>query len=700
MKKALLILLIIASPLLSIAQHIGASVNTALSKIDLNKIERTTNGDTTLFMIPVVFHVLHDYGAERVAEATINNALAAINSYFLKTNPDTNLIVKKFRPIIGNAHIAFKLAHTDPDGKPTKGIDYIYTYLSNNAWDQSKLNQWPAQNYLNIWIVNSLEFTSSTISNAGYAYTPSMAQGAPAYDGVLLVAQYMGKQAYDNQCIGRYLGLKDPCGTSYCEDADSIEDTPPCKSLTGTCGVYLYDTSCHDTANVQNIMYANGYACARMFTQGQATYMQSVLGQDIAKRDSLVSSPNLTNTGVNLSEPDVPPVADFNVQNYTAAPHHSLSPTLQVNYYLCEHENFVFINHSWNDTVSNLYWTFSNVAAIPTSTDSVVVNSFSEPGWVNVSLAATSNVGTDTITKGLCVYVADTTNINPEGYYEEFNPSKDVDIWPRFNYFNNNFKWSLSYKTGYYDNYCFEYTGFDDRPSPSNATGKAEGDFDDFFSPAFDLSQLATNANANLNFMYAGTFRTSNAAYMTDKLEIDYSTDCNETWQQLTVLTGSNIGNNGTLNIPYAPLWQGEWKLQSINLPADAKTKRTFFRFRYFPGGYDENGLPISNNFYIDRINISSWPAGVNTLLAEKNNVAVTPNPTKSDAYVVLKTDNNTLAQIKVTDITGRLVYTTQQQVSGISRIEIPATAISTKGIYLVEVCTGAEHHTEKLVVE
>ncbi len=296
--------------------------------------------------------------------------------------------------------------------------------------------------------------------------------------------------------------------------------------------------------------------------------------------------------------------------------------------------------------------------------------------------------------------MADTANIGPEGYYEEFTPSGDVNTWPRFNYFNNYFKWSLNYTTGYYDNYCFEYTGFDARPSPDNATGKAEGDFDDFFSPPFDLSKLVGNNNANLNFMYAGCFRTTNAAYMTDKLEIDYSTDCNETWQPLTVLTGSNIGNNVTLNIPYAPLWQGEWKLQSINLPEAAKTQRTFFRFRYYPGGLDNTNTPTSNNFYLDRFNISSWPAGVNTLLSEKNNIAIAPNPTSSGAFVALKTDNATTSQIKVTDITGRLVYTTQQQVSGISRIEIPATAISTKGMYLVEIYTGAEHHTEKLVVE
>ncbi len=352
----------------------NAQIQKELSELNPDKIERAS-GDSSQYIIPVVFHILHDYGTERVPEATIINALAAINSYFLKTNPDTDLIVRKFRPVIGNAHIIFKLAHTDPNGKPTRGIDYVYTYLSNNAWDQSKLNQWPQQNYLNVWIVNSVEFTSGTIANAGYGYSPAMAQAVSVYDGVVLVAQYLGKQAYDNQYLGQYLGLKDPCGSSYCEDADSIEDTPPCQSLTGTCGIYLYDTTCHDTANVQNIMYANGYACARMFTQGQTDHMRNALNQNTANRDSLVTTINLANTGVNLPAPDVPPVADFNVQNYTGSTHAS-NPTAQINYYLCEHENFRFVNHSWNDTVSSLYWIFSNKAAISTSTDSVVDNTF------------------------------------------------------------------------------------------------------------------------------------------------------------------------------------------------------------------------------------------------------------------------------------------------------------------------------------
>lgn len=43
----------------------------------------------TLYTIPVVVHVLHEYGSELVSDSTIYTLIAGMNSFFLKTNPDT-----------------------------------------------------------------------------------------------------------------------------------------------------------------------------------------------------------------------------------------------------------------------------------------------------------------------------------------------------------------------------------------------------------------------------------------------------------------------------------------------------------------------------------------------------------------------------------------------------------------------------------
>jgi hypothetical protein len=80
--------------------------------------------------------------------------------------------------------------------------------------------------------------------------------------------------------------------------------------------------------------------------------------------------------------------------------------------------------------------------------------------------------------------------------------------------------------------------------------------------------------------------------------------------------------------------------------------------------------------------------------------VIVAPNPTQGDAYVILNNKTATGVNIVVTDITGKVVYNTNQQLSGTeARIQIPHSAITSKGVYLVQTITGNSTNTNKLVV-
>jgi hypothetical protein len=101
----------------------------------------------------------------------------------------------------------------------------------------------------------------------------------------------------------------------------------------------------------------------------------------------------------------------------------------------------------------------------------------------------------------------------------------------------------------------------------------------------------------------------------------------------------------------------------------------------------------------MDRISISPLSEGVGSILPANNNIAVVPNPTNGAAYIVINDADNETANIRVTDITGKTVYTTQQQISGVTRVEIPQSYISVKGMYMVQVVTGNQSHTEKLIV-
>ena len=59
----------------------------------------------------------------------------------------------------------------------------------------------------------------------------------------------------------------------------------------------------------------------------------------------------------------------------------------------------------------------------------------------------------------------------------------------------------------------------------------------------------------------------------------------------------------------------------------------------------------------------------------------------------------NSTADVNVTDVTGKLVYHTSiVRKNTTTEIEIPAAAISVKGMYLVHVVTNGATETQKLV--
>jgi hypothetical protein len=102
----------------------------------------------------------------------------------------------------------------------------------------------------------------------------------------------------------------------------------------------------------------------------------------------------------------------------------------------------------------------------------------------------------------------------------------------------------------------------------------------------------------------------------------------------------------------------------------------------------------------MDRIIFSPFAVNVANVKTGNINVSVVPNPTQGDAWVIVNDMNNTDAKISVSDVTGKVVYTTEVPVSGSqARVIIPSSAITAKGMYLVQVFTGNQTSTQKLVV-
>lgn len=706
----------------------------------------TKDSNYSTVYIPVVVHIVHDFGTEYITDNAVYEWVKRMNVTFRKENTDLANVIAPFKPYIGKPNIQFVLANKDPYGNPTTGITRRQHYLTTGGDDQAKFDLWAPQRYLNIWLIRRIGRGASAGVVAAYSTFPATAAGFSFYDGIIGGASFTNasEKTYEHE-IGHYLNLYHPWNNSNqgvsqaCGD-DEVDDTPPTTGHFGSgragypqsggnCNnnVVLYDSTCAngyykvyptgpntndtadypDTTNVQNIMdYAD---CPIMFTHMQVDRMRAALKSTVGNRNNLITEENLKVTGIMTPSGtmaprnDMKPVAEFSVEKIVG-----ISP--ERTYFLCaDEQTFNFKNQSWRDTVTSVSWTFSNGATPATSTaiTGTVGVKFSEPGWATVKLTATSNAGDSTVEKR-DIYVADgKTKIDPNGFFQEFNNTTENERWPIFNYYKNNFKWEIA-NVGYYDNSSIVYKGYDDRAGMNALIGAASayadpqklaGDFDDFFSPAFDLSGMK-NGNCNLNFMYAGMWRTNDFALMLDSMEISYSTDCGAIWNKMATLTKADLARGNQLS-PFAPLSMQDWDLKSLNIPAAARDTRVYFRFRYKPfANFVFGDQSVGNNYYIDRINVSSFPQGVNTLVGGDNNIAVAPNPTTKEAYVVVRGSMGAQSVVTVTDITGKVVYRTEQVLSSnLSRVEIPANAIEAKGIYIVNVVAGAQTKTEKLVV-
>ena len=111
---------------------------------------RSTFNGPPKYIIPVVFHIIHEYGIENISDEQVKDAIRTLNEDFRKRNADTIKTWDTFKPIAADCEIEFRLAGLDPNGKPTNGIERIESRLTTSGTDSAKLNPWPRANYLNI----------------------------------------------------------------------------------------------------------------------------------------------------------------------------------------------------------------------------------------------------------------------------------------------------------------------------------------------------------------------------------------------------------------------------------------------------------------------------------------------------------------------------------------------------------------------
>lgn len=288
----------------------------------LRDMRRRTDRASTVYEIPVVFHIVYNNEEQNLPDSVILNQMEILNQDYRRQNPDAENTREEFLDVAADTEIEFVLASVDPDGNPTDGINRVETdresfefdlFSADITVDEVKFSEtggadaWDPQNYLNIWVCN-ITLSGGLGQIFGFAYPPS--PEVPNWEGTFeeieddvqgVVVQYTtvgsnnpaaGEDNFEGNEggrtltheVGHYLGLRHTWGDGFfngCNVDDGITDTPNI-SASNNFGCDFELNTCDEgdedlPDQGENYMDYNQDACLNMFTQEQADMMRFVL---------------------------------------------------------------------------------------------------------------------------------------------------------------------------------------------------------------------------------------------------------------------------------------------------------------------------------------------------------------------------------------------------------------------------------------
>lgn len=266
------------------------------SMMDMQIARKTRDGallrgqsDTATLTIPLVFHVLHDGGAEELSDARIDSAVQHLNEAFANAGTFA-------QPDGVETHIQFCLARRGRYGEPTNGIDRVRDarYVDLEEYEQDSMMRWryawPTDKVVNIYTVASIWIATA------YATFPGVEEGNQQ-QAIVIEAEYVGADAASDAILahemGHYLGLyhtfAPSCDNAVCLlQGDRVCDTPPdnldvvfegCQA-NNNCDTDTDDRNAlnpfrEDAPDANdNFMDYNLVECMKSFTNGQRTRMR------------------------------------------------------------------------------------------------------------------------------------------------------------------------------------------------------------------------------------------------------------------------------------------------------------------------------------------------------------------------------------------------------------------------------------------
>ncbi|MBK9456511.1 MAG: PKD domain-containing protein [Bacteroidetes bacterium] len=629
--------------------------------------------DETL-IIPVVFHIIHDYGSENISDAQVIDAMENINADFRGTNVDFLATLPEYADIAADLNIEFRLAQRELSGGCTNGIDRIASLRTYEGSDAAKLGGWQSGKYLNIWVTKDL-----TSGAAAYAYYPTSIAGLMyTVDGIIARHDYVGTIGTAGSYaihvlsheIGHYLNLQHVWGNSNapgvaCGD-DQVPDTPMTEGWT-SCNIY--GNTCGGAVdNVQNHMEYS--YCSTMFTEGQKARVYAALESEDAMRNNLYTPGNLALTGTadGYVASGCVPKADFYASDRI----------------LCNGNSTTFHDVSFNAPVVSRLWEFEG--GVPaTSTELNPIVNYSTEGWHTVKLTVTNENGSNTKIFENYLNVSKSDAIYDATYFADFNDETSTKKdWIFYNKYPDDREWKWRSSNGYWNSGC---VWLNSRYGPDLET-------DIIISPAFDL---ALNLTDNVFFKYATTSYGVGEVDYTMSLKIYYSINCGDTWVYMNKLTGAELISSYGGSSDFYPQYPDQWASAVFNLPESAKTNHVQFKFEFV---YN----PYVNNIFIDDFNFTT---GVLSTPAPEAFITLkmSPNPVsaKNTAALYYNVVEQCAITLEITDIYGKLLHTKNIGITepgSHQEFISPADWGLQSGCYFIRLKSGQYDAVSRLIVD
>ncbi|MCX7862952.1 MAG: M43 family zinc metalloprotease [Bacteroidales bacterium] len=686
----------------------------------LEKTDTLINGKR---VIPVVVHIIHNYGQENISDAQVIDAIQKLNIDFSKQNADTALTYHLFKSRAANCAIEFRLAKKDPNGNCTNGIVHIYDPQTNWAYfNTMKQYHWPTDKYMNVFAVNFIYPSGMALPDGAFIggmspfppnnpLSQALTGGDADIDGVLIRQDCIGtigtatdvggmginlaNRTFTHE-VGHYLNLYHPfqnlmlgllpassgCPSFLAPNGDEVSDTPPVAQATQNTSLDCYVPGSRNTCNqdnpdepdmIENYMdYQWGY-CNNIFTNGQKARMDAVL---MGIRRPLWSKENLIATGVLDQTPsNCAPIADFHASHYT----------------ICAGDQITFYDDSYNGVVENRIWNFTG-GNPSSSTNAVTTVTYSTPGTYSVTLTVSNANGQDTKTKTNIIKVID--------------PVSNIYA-PLVQGFENGLgnEWSVVNESG---------VGWQVTDTASatgvksarirNFAGNQPNSVDALISPPINLTSLSPTVTLKLKFKYAyagkiipGTMGLTQNDTAYDKMKIYVSTTCGKTW----IVKWSKLNEalqtttNPTQN-SFKPT-ANDWKSDSINIHIYLTQQKTNFQFKF---EFLSNG---GNNIYIDDINIDNGTyVGMNEYSRDLIDLNVYPNPLLDNSKLSFYLPYSANTKIEVYDIVGNKVIDLENRFlsEGVYEYALSRHYFKASGIYYIRVLTNEHTFYKNLMVK